>query len=287
MPRFPVNQKTREEPGRGAPHISREIVAATKEVLDYTEGGIADIQVAVINASTVLTDAQVRDVVPALQLQVHRDLAPACNIDADLTFVPKGAQPPANTWWLAILDDSTQAGALGFHETTTQGMPLGLAFARTAAEDGVNWTVTASHELLEMLVDPEINLTVFVQHTNTTGTLYAYEACDTCEADQFGDAINGVKVSDFVYPAWFETFRARGSTQFDFGKHVTAPVPQLLPGGYIGAFDVGSGSGWHQVTAMRHHAVQGARRVHAPPGSRRDRRAIGRDEWQRSQIRFD
>jgi hypothetical protein len=170
MPRFPVNQKTREEPGRGAPHISREIVAATKEVLDYTEGGIADIQVAVINASTVLTDAQVRDVVPALQLQVHRDLAPACNIDADLTFVPKGAQPPANTWWLAILDDSTQAGALGFHETTTQGMPLGLAFARTAAEDGVNWTVTASHELLEMLVDPEINLTVFVQHTNTTGT---------------------------------------------------------------------------------------------------------------------
>src|SRR5215468_1677410 len=36
--RLPVNQKTREEPGQGAPHISREIVAATKEVLDYAEG---------------------------------------------------------------------------------------------------------------------------------------------------------------------------------------------------------------------------------------------------------
>jgi hypothetical protein len=243
-----------------------------------------NIQVAVINASTVLTDAQVNAIVPALQQQVHNDFAPVWGIDADLTFVRKGAPPPPNTWWLAILDDSNQAGALGYHETTNQGMPLGLVFARTAAQDGVNWTITASHELLEMLADPEINLTVFAQHSNTTGTLYAYEVCDTCEADEFGYEINGVIVSDFVYPAWFELFRASGSTQFDHTKHVNAPVPHLLPGGYIGAFDVGSGSGWHQVTAMRHHLVKGARRVQAPEGSRRDRRAIPRDSWKTSEV---
>jgi len=246
---------------------------------------MANTQVAVINASTVLTDAQVNDIIPALQQQVHRDFAPVWGVDADLTFVRSGGQPPPNMWWLAILDDSDQAGALGYHETTDQGLPLGKVFARTAAQDGVNWTITASHELLEMLADPEINLTCFVQQTDTTGTLYAYEVCDTCEADQFGYDINGVMVSDFVFPAWFETFRAPGSTQFDQTNNVNAPVPQLLPGGYIGAFDVGSGSGWHQITAMRHHLVKGARRAHAPQGSRRDRRAIARNNWRRSEIR--
>jgi hypothetical protein len=246
---------------------------------------MADIAVAIINESTLLTDDQVRAIVPALQQQVSRDFAPAWGIDANLTFVAKGGQPAAAAWWLVILDDADQAGALGYHETTTQGLPLGKVFARTAQQDGVNWTVTASHELLEMLADPEINLTVFVQHTNTTGTLYAYEVCDACEADQFGYEISGVAVSDFVYPAWFESFRTPGSTQFDQQNHLKGHLPLLLPGGYIGAFDIGHGRGWHQVTAMRHEPVQGMRRVQAPQGSRRDRRAISRDQWRRSEVR--
>jgi hypothetical protein len=46
---------------------------------------MANIQVAVINTSTVLTDDQVQAAVPALQIQVHRDFAPVWGIDADLT----------------------------------------------------------------------------------------------------------------------------------------------------------------------------------------------------------
>jgi hypothetical protein len=247
---------------------------------------MANIRVAVINSSTVLSDAQIQAAIAALQTQVHRDFAPAWGIDADLTFVPKGGTPAAGAWWLTVLDDSDQAGALGYHETTNEGLPLGKVFAKTAAQDGVAWTATASHELLEMLADPEINLTVFVQPTSNTGTLYAYEVCDACEADQYGYSIGATLVSDFVYPAWFESSRAAGSTQFDFGKHLQQPLPQLLPGGYIGAFDVGSGSGWHQVTAMRTENLKGARRVQAPKGSRRDRRAIGRVNWKASSVRF-
>ena len=52
---------------------------------------MANIQIAVINASTVLKDADVQAVVPALQTQVHRDFAPPWGIDADLTFVPSGS----------------------------------------------------------------------------------------------------------------------------------------------------------------------------------------------------
>jgi hypothetical protein len=244
---------------------------------------MADIKVAVINASTVLTDAQVEAAVPALQMQVHRDFAPAWGIDADLSFVRSGAKPAAGSWWLVILDNSDVAGALGYHDVTDEGLPLGKVFAASDRQYGLQWTVTASHELLEMLADPEINLTIFVQRDATSGDLYAYEVCDTCEADQYGYQISGVLVSDFVYPAWFESFRRPGSTQFDHGKHLNKPLPALLPGGYIGVFDVTTGTGWHQITADKRFARADMR---SRVGSRRERRRTPRDRWMASKVDF-
>src|SRR5258708_5261525 len=142
---------------------------------------MANIRIAVINASTVLTDAQVKAAVPALQTQVHRDFAPAWGVDADLSFVPKGESPDPGAWWLVILDTSDAAGALGYHDLTNEGLPLGKVFAKSDIDLGYAWTVTASHELLEMLGDPDINLTAFVEYTDKSGILYAYEVCDACE----------------------------------------------------------------------------------------------------------
>src|SRR5213594_2301364 len=141
------------------------------------------IKVAVINASTVLKDADAGKAVPALQAQIHNDFAPAWGVDADLVFIPKGSEPPAGAWWLAILDNSDQAGALGYHDLTDEGLPLGKVFAASDITYGYEWTVTASHELLEMLADPDINLTVFVQSDATRGLIYMHEVCDACEAD--------------------------------------------------------------------------------------------------------
>lgn len=233
------------------------------------------IHIAVLNRSTVLTDAQVSAVVPALQTQVHRDWAPAWGSDADLTFVASNQQPAPGAWWLVISDDSDQAGALGYHDLTSEGLPIGKVFARSDLDAGLQWSVTASHELLEMLADPDINLAAYVFTSGTTGHLYAYEVADACEADQYGYQINGVTVSDFVFPAWFENFRTAGSTQFDFGKHITTPF-QLLPGGYIGVFDITGGSGWHQLTAQDSPARYAMR---ARVGSRRERRRTPRDQW--------
>ncbi|MBC8752198.1 MULTISPECIES: hypothetical protein [Paraburkholderia] len=244
---------------------------------------MASIKVSVINASTVLTDDEVKAALPALQTQVHQHFAPAWGIDADLTFVPKRGKPAAGSWWLTILDNSDQAGALGYHDVTNEGLPLGKVFAKTDQQYNSKWTVTASHELLEMLADPEINLTVFVQPSATQGVLYAYEVCDACEADQLGYDINGVTVTDFVFPSWFEAFRPAGSTQFDYRKHLQKPVPALMPGGYIGAFDVTSGGGWNQLTAQGHPL---AYQMRAKVGTRRERRRTPRDQWLKSGVEF-
>ena len=77
---------------------------------------MAQIKISIKNDSSRLADAQVSAVVPALQTQVSQDFAPPWGVDADLDFVPKGQQPPAGHWWLVVLDNSDQAGALGYHE---------------------------------------------------------------------------------------------------------------------------------------------------------------------------
>ena len=247
---------------------------------------MAQIKISILNVSSVLTDVEVQAAVPALQKQVSRDFAPPWGVDADLDFVPKGQQPPAGHWWLVVADDSDQADALGYHDTTPDGLPQGNVFARTDLQFGSQWTVTASHELLEMLGDPAINLTAltmtdFNVGQPSVGRLYAYEVCDACEADQDGYLIDGVLVSDFVYPAWFESFRQSGSTQFDQQLRITDPF-QLLPGGYISVYDMTSGTGWQQISRPlpQPAAMPAGRR--APVGSRRERRRTPRNQWVRS-----
>lgn len=239
-------------------------------------------QISVINSSTVVSDADVAAAVPDLQTQVSRDFAPAWGIDAAVSFIPKGKKPPAGSWWLVVLDNSDQAGALGYHDLTNDGLPLSKVFAGSDKQYGYNWTITASHELLEMLADPDINLTVFVQSSNKAGVLYAREVCDACEADALGYKIGNTSVSDFVFPSWFESFRKAKSTTFDQQKHLTKPF-ELAAEGYIGAFDVTAGSGWQQIQP----SGAAARYANRPPvGSRRERRATPRDQWQRSAAKF-
>lgn len=237
---------------------------------------MSSIKIAVQNQFVGLTDQQVQAVVDALQIQVHKHFAPAWGIDAEITFYPKGALP-RGAWQLIILDNSDQAGALGYHDLTSEGLPLGKVFAGTDLKYGTSWSVTASHELLEMLGDPDINLTVFVENKAGTGVLYAYENCDACEDDSFAYLINGIKVSDFVFPSWFQKFHLPG-TQFDYGKHITQPF-ELLQGGYIGIYDIESGSGWQQKYPAD-QVLKYSMRAHI--GSRRERRKTQKSQWLKS-----
>jgi hypothetical protein len=139
--------------------------------------------------------------------------------------------------------------------------------------------VIASHELIEMLGDPEINLTIFNQTRINGGQLYAYEFCDACEADQYGYKIGLVLVSDFVLPTWFQP--SWPSKAYDFMSHLHGPVPTLLPGGYIGVFPIPNRHGWAQIE----HADQGfpgMRKAIGAADSRRAKRCKAKDQLIRS-----
>ena len=236
------------------------------------------IQIAVINATTVLKDNDLKAMMDAVQVQVHRDFYPAWGIDANLNFVAKGKKPPVNMSWIAVLDTADQAGALGYHDVTNEGLPLGKVFAKTTVDDGGKVSVTLSHEVLEMLADPDVNLLCEIR-SGRTRRYFAYEVCDAVEADNLGYDINGVTVSNFVTPAYFETFLPKGR-QFDFRGQLSAPIPAMMPGGYLAFEQNGS---WQQIFAD--HTSDRAKFMARPhPGSRRQRRIMGKDDWLKSAV---
>jgi hypothetical protein len=242
------------------------------------------INITVVNQSTVVKDTDVAAWTASLQTQVSRDFFPIWGVDAQLTALPNGQNPPAGSWALGIFDNADQADALGYHDITPDGLPLGKVFAKTTMDDGGAVSVTASHELLEMLGDPDINLIAELDGSSgAPSKFYAYEVCDACEDDQFGYKINGVLVSDFVFPAYFESFRTPNSTQFDFGKQITAPFT-LLAGGYISVLDLSNmAEGWQQVTPSQDRKAMINSRARI--GSRRERRRTARMNWTRSEYK--
>src|SRR5262245_47064389 len=91
-------------------------------------------------------------------------------------------------WGFVFLDNADAENALAYHDLTPDGLPLSKVFVKTIKDDGASLTVAASHELVEMLVDPGINLL-------STGpdpkAAYAYEAADPVEADSLAFKVNG------------------------------------------------------------------------------------------------
>jgi hypothetical protein len=171
----------------------------------------------------------------AMQAYVSQYVAPVWGTPAKLV---KATGFKKNAWAMVFLDNADAPGALAYHDLTPDGLPISKVFVKTTLDNGDLVSVSASHELVEMLVDPAINMM-------TTGpdpkTIYAYESADPVEALSF--KVNGIPMSDFVYPAYFEVFHKPGSVKFDQLKKVKRPF-QILGGGYQIVFKNGK---WSQV----------------------------------------
>lgn len=170
-----------------------------------------------------------------MQAFVDENVAPVWGTPAKLI---KSDGFVKDAWAMVFLDDADQPGALAYHDLTPDGLPEAKVFVKTTLANNDLVSVSASHELVEMLVDPAINLL-------TTGPdpkiIYAYESADPVEALSF--PVNDIPMTDFVYPSYFEAFHKPSSVQFDYLNKVTKPF-QILSGGYQIIFKNGE---WSQV----------------------------------------
>lgn len=132
------------------------------------------------------------------------------------------------------------ADALGYHEDDANGVPVGYVFAATTMQAGDHWEATFSHEALEQLADPGCNggrMCLF----NRKPAFVDFEVCDAVENDEY--LINGINVSNFVLPSWWQSAGLPGQ-KFDLLGNLLAPL-SLSPGGYFGYTT--NGKTWNDV----------------------------------------
>jgi hypothetical protein len=98
----------------------------------------------------------------ALQKQTTRDLAPAWDISATVDAFEKLEDVPAEYWPMIAMDNIDVQRAAGIHEDRN-GQPFALINASSNLD---TWSLTASHEAFEMLVDPFGNRVVAADSPN-------------------------------------------------------------------------------------------------------------------------
>jgi hypothetical protein len=191
-------------------------------------------QVALISETKNITSSALGMISAAIQKQVSRDLAPIWNIEATVDAFEKLEDVPLGYWQVLIKDD-IEEDAAGIHLNDDNGQPYALV---QYADD---WSLTTSHETLEMLVDPSGNRSVATNSPDPKQgrVLVLVEVSDPSEAPEFGYSVNGVLVSDFYTPHFFDPVTAPG-VRYSFTGAIKEPR-QVLDGGYISWWDPLSG----------------------------------------------
>jgi hypothetical protein len=241
--------------------------------------------IACINKATTDLGVDFGSLVSALQEYVDDHVAPVWRTPAKLVISDKLRD---DAWTMLFVDTADHLTSKeitkitgkdivkkleGFH--LLRGRPVALVFVQTVLEaipKGVSpleaaqarpqlVSIAASHELAEVLVDPGNDL--WCQCGNAT--LYAYEVCDPVEDEHF--PVNGLEMTDFVYPTFFQRFQKPNSVQFDHMKKVTRPF-EILKGGYAPVNKAG-----------KHENLTGSRRKKQE--LRKEDRRLHRSEFRR------
>jgi hypothetical protein len=199
-------------------------------------------QLALVSESNGVPLGDVMRVAAALQKQASRDLAPIWEISATVDAFEKleDVQPG---YWPMIIRDDIGFDAAGIH-LDRDGQPFALI---SASSDLDTWALTASHETLEMLVDPFGNRLVAGDSPKSgQGRVeFLVEVCDPSEAAQFGYSVNGILMSDFYTPRFFDPIAAAG-VRYSFTGAITEPR-QVLRGGYLSWHDPVSDHWWQEI----------------------------------------
>lgn len=197
------------------------------------------VHVALVSESGQTTPAQMAGIAQALQTQVLRDFSSIWGVSASVAYFPELKDIPIGAWPVIVKDNIEAPGAAGFH-TDENNQPYALVqYSETLS-------LTVSHETLEMLADPQGNRT----HAGASPqdehaqVQFLVEVCDPCEDASCAYSIEGVLVSDFITPNFYDPVQVQG-TRYSFTGAIPAPR-QILQGGYISYIDPATNAMWQE-----------------------------------------
>lgn len=185
-----------------------------------------------MNKSLKLTEDEHLQVIAAVHTQLVEHVAPMWDRREPVVLeVTDPSENPGHSI-LVCFDDADQANALGYHEVDpVTGQPYGKYFYNDVMNNGgqvlttpMSVSVTASHEACEMFVDPACNRWADINGQEAV----ALEVCDPVESGSY--EINGVSVSDFLTPMWFDPSPPPG-VPYNYLNSLANPF-QMASGGY-------------------------------------------------------
>lgn len=211
------------------------------------------IHVALVDETGSISPMRLAEVAGALNRQVTEDVAPVWHVRATVGYYP---QPPSETWTVRIRRQLDEPNALGYHTDELQ-QPVSYVMLTD------DWPATASHEVLEMLVDPwgnrlhggrlpaglEDHYRDFGLKHATSHVSYLVEVADPPEAVSYD--VGGVALSDWISPAWYAS-TLRTHTAYSHAGTCTRPR-MVAPGGYV-SFHINGR--WWQAFARHGAALQ-------------------------------
>lgn len=225
-------------------------------------------RLALVNLSSrAITLDELSGVAAALQIQCDRDFTPLWGVTAVVVAFDSGEKIPSTYWPLRLLDKPS--GGLGIH-LDNRHHPYAEIMATP------DWSVTASHEMVEMLADPYgdrfVSAPDIDPHSDHHRVNYLVEIADPCEMYDY--SINGVAVSDFVTPEYYNASADPGASM-DHLARLKNPL-DVPRGGYISWIDPEDGR-WHQKQ-VDGSFVTAKQKAHPTRNPRDDRdRAFGND----------
>ena len=198
---------------------------------------------ALVSESALISIGDLMKVAAALQKQATRDLAPIWEISATVVAYEKLEDVPTDYWPMIIRDDIGY-NAAGIHLDDNR-QPFALI---SSSPDLDTWSLTASHETMEMLVDPFGDRLAGGDSPKTDDQKrvnFLVEVCDPSEGAKYAYSVNGILVSDFYTPHFFDPV-GNIATRYSFTGALKGPR-QILPGGYLSWVDLATNDWWQQV----------------------------------------
>jgi hypothetical protein len=175
-----------------------------------------------------------------LQVQIMRDFVPFWQLGASVSAVASLEDVEFGAWPI-IISRRFSGPTEGFHVNPTGNLPT--AYVRL--DDSPRWTLTTSHEALEMLADPGCHRTFNAPSIDSRHrgeqVSYVVEVCDPVQNVPY-TMENGALVSDFVTPSYY--FAAPATMPFAGRAKLPGPLA-VAPGGYLTYFD--SAQQWFQA----------------------------------------
>jgi hypothetical protein len=209
------------------------------------------LDVYVVNESTRLSDQDAYKIAWALnyQAQFHAGRS-GWRSDVRVFWVQRGVQPIIldHHAILHFIDNADVQGALGYHDEDGNEVPYARVFVETTQQSGGQVSEVASHELLELMADPHINLTAM---TGDGSRIYAVEVGDPVQGTAYdigapeGKSL-GVQVANFALPAYFDS-NSQPGRKVDFRGILSAPFT-IAPQGYMSYIDTANfAAGWQSA----------------------------------------